>query len=135
MGFFDFFKKKKEVAPSYPQAIPPLSEDFGLGQEIDSLGASGDMGRDAFLPQRNTLPPTLERMQPGEQLYPGNTYAHNRPFEQTRDSNQTELINKNIEIISYKIDALRAAIDTINQRLANMEAASRGQQESGKYRW
>jgi hypothetical protein len=35
--------------------------------------------------------------------------------------NNAYVISKNLEIISYKLDALRAAIDSLSQRVANLE--------------
>ena len=37
--------------------------------------------------------------------------------------------SKNLEVISSKLDALRASLESINQRLANIEAIARGEQE------
>lgn len=137
MGFFDIFKKKgkDEVAPSFSGDIGAMGDNFALGQDTTSgLGGTADLGA-MNSQQPGTIPPTLERIQPNEQQFPANTfppntYAPNRPAEPNND-----LVNKNIEIISYKIDALKASIESINQRLANIEAIAKGEQEKPKYRW
>ena len=132
MGFFDIFKKKKDKyeAPSFPADLGHLGDDFGFGQDTTAgLGGTPDLGA-TNAQQRGTIPPTLERMRPNESQFPSNTFAPNRPFEPQQD-----LTNKNIEIISYKIDALKAAIESISQRLANIEAIAKGEQEKPKYRW
>jgi len=44
--------------------------------------------------------------------------------------------DKNLEVISSKLDALRAALESINQRLANLEAIARGEEDQRyKRRW
>lgn len=43
--------------------------------------------------------------------------------------------DKDLEVISSKLDALRAALDSINQRLANLEAIARGGEEQNKRRY
>jgi len=42
--------------------------------------------------------------------------------------------SKNLEIISSKLDALRASIESLSQRLANLEAIARGDEESSRRR-
>ena len=47
---------------------------------------------------------------------------------------QQELESKNLEVISSKLDAIRASIESLNQRLANLEAIAKGEEEQGRRR-
>jgi len=44
------------------------------------------------------------------------------------------MTSKNLEIISSKLDALRASIESLNQRLANLEAIARGEEDQSRRR-
>lgn len=45
-----------------------------------------------------------------------------------------KMMSKDIELVSYKIDALRASIDSLNQRVINIEHLLREDREN-KYKW
>ena len=47
---------------------------------------------------------------------------------------QADIESKNLEIISSKLDALRASIESLSQRMANLEALARGEEEQGRRR-
>jgi len=129
MGILNFFKRKSEPKiPSLPSDIGKLEGDLGLGKDITGLGGVGTF--DSNQPQQIQMPPTLERIHPGEQQFPPNTFVPNRPSQP-----QSELLHKDIEIISYKIDALKAAMESMNQRLANLETIAKGSQEKSRYNW
>jgi len=49
-------------------------------------------------------------------------------------SPQADLESKNLEVISSKLDALRVSIESLNQRLANLETLARGEEEQGRRR-
>lgn len=51
--------------------------------------------------------------------------SHQQPMQST----QSYTAEKDFEIISSKLDALRAAIDSLSQRLANLEHIARGEQQ------
>ena len=42
-----------------------------------------------------------------------------------------------MQVISAKLDAIRATLDSINQRVANLERVAYGEQEQqkGRYQW
>jgi hypothetical protein len=107
MGVFDkltFWKKKED--------------DFGLS-ELDKslkiptgLPASPDanlgFGQQPFSQQQTGLPPSQ--------------YDYNQPQQmQSFQQDQSYALQKEIEVISIKLDAIKAAIETISQRLASLE--------------
>ncbi|MBW3012223.1 hypothetical protein KY311_03485 [Candidatus Woesearchaeota archaeon] len=46
-----------------------------------------------------------------------------------------DIVAKNLEIISAKIDALRASLDALSQRLANIERIALAEQDKSKRAW
>lgn len=50
------------------------------------------------------------------------------------ESAQQNSSSKDFEILSSKLDTLRVSLENINQRLANLEAIARGEEEQGRRR-
>ena len=128
MGFFDkiaFWKKK--------DSLDDLGKDLGLDKELGldmGAGPSPDLGMG------------IEPMPQGQQAYqkypsfqqPQASFQAQPAFQQPSMSNDSYIASKNLEVISSKLDALRATMESINQRLANIEAIARGEQEDTKRR-
>ncbi|MBI3027240.1 hypothetical protein HYY70_03930 [Candidatus Woesearchaeota archaeon] len=136
MGFFDklaFWKKKDE--------LDDLGKDFGLGKDLGldiGAGPSPDLGM-GLEPSQTQQPmqkyPSFQtqQTQSGFQMQP--SFLPAQPTQQPSFSGDSGYINsKNLEVISSKLDALRAALESINQRLANIEAIARGEQEDTRRR-
>jgi len=138
MGFLDkvmFWKKKDEFA------------DIGLGGEKDNLAFGNDLGAGQQVPGAN--PPGLGPtpglgpdpgmqgnigQQPNQGMQPpGPTMPSfaQQPPQPTYEPIQ-EMNSKNLEVISSKLDALRASIESLNQRLANLETIARGDEEQSR---
>jgi len=126
MGFFSklaFWKKKDEF------------ESMGLGEKAIGLGqnpAAHDLG----------LGPTPGGIEGGYGLptqpqQPSFQQAPPQPQFQQPISPQPAGVGaeKDLEVISSKLDALRVYLDSINQRLANLEAIARGEEEQSKKRY
>ena len=126
MGFFRklaFWKKKDD----FGDFGKDLGKDFGL--DINQ-GPSPDLGMGleplqsqqpfqkypSFPPQQNFQAPSLQ---------PAPSFQA-QPYPPSSDN---YIASKNLEIISSKLDALKASIDSMNQRVANIEAIARGEQE------
>ena len=130
MAFFDklaFWKKKDDLGDLGKDL--GLDKDLGLGMDT---GPSPDlgMGLDTAQPQQpfqkypSFQQPNFQPQQPAFQSQP--------VFQQP--SYQGDINSKNLEVISSKLDALRATMESINQRLANIEAIARGEQEDSRRR-
>lgn len=139
MGIFDkvmFWKKKDEFADLGLGSNKDLAfgDDFGMGQGMDQqppgmgqqpLGQQPDMGLSSpSMPQSPQMPP-------GPAMQPPSAAQ----FQQAPrfDNPQADMTSKNIEVISSKLDALRANLESINQRLANLEAIAKGEQDKRRY--
>ena len=106
MGIFDkvaFWKKKEDdfglsaldKSLRVPTGLPPSPDaNLGLGQQPFSQSQTG-------------LPPQYEFNQ--------------QPQMQSFQQDQSYTLQKEVEIISIKLDAIKAAIETISQRLASLE--------------
>jgi hypothetical protein len=105
-----FWKKKKDDFGSLQES--PLPGDSGmprLGDEPDKWKAQEEFELKPSAPPAFSSQPQTQQYDPGH-----------------------DMLSKNIEIISAKIDALRAAIESMNQRLANIERIA---DESRKKSW
>lgn len=122
MGFFSklaFWKKKDE--------LEDIGKDLGIDKDLGldiGAGPSPDLGMGIDTGQ----------MQQPYQKYPSfqQTQQGFQPVFQQPVSNEGYIASKNLEVISSKLDALRASLESINQRLANIEAIARGEQEDNR---
>lgn len=131
MAFFDklaFWKRKDDIGD--------LGKDLGLDKELGlgmDAGPSPDLGMGLEAPQPQQPPfqkyPSFQQnnFQPGFQPQPA-FQASQQPSYQ----GDSYINSKNLEVISSKLDALRATMESINQRLANIEAIARGEQEDNR---
>lgn len=137
MGILDMFKKKKGDdfmdlgamgAPGAPggfgpagmqgmQGMPgeqPMGQPFGQQPGMQGMGGlppMPDMGQ--FSGPQQMQQPMMQQMP--QMASPG-----------------IDDLRRAIETLSYKLDALKAGIDSINSRLANIEAAFRATPTEGR---
>jgi len=127
MAFFSklaFWKKKDN--------LDDLGKDLGLDKELglDLGGPSPDLGM-GIEPQQQPYQKYPSFQQPGFQSQP----SYPQPsFQQPSYQSDSYIASKNLEVISSKLDALKATMESINQRLANIEAIARGEQEDTRRR-
>ena len=120
-----FWKKKGD--------IDDIGKDLGLDKELGldmGTGPSPDLGM-GIEPQQQqqSFQKYPSYQQPGFQAPSAPSFPG---FQQP--SNDSYIASKNLEVISSKLDALRVSIESINQRLANIEAIARGEQEDTRRR-
>lgn len=131
LGKLAFWKKKDDFGD--------IGKELGLDKDIGS-GMSPDLGLglDTNSPEAypsiqqpsQYSPPQMHPVQGFQQQgYP--QYA--QPQSSYQDQNY--ITAKNLEVISSKLDALRATMEAISQRLANLENMARGEQEQSKRRY
>ena len=125
MAFFSklaFWKKKDN--------LDDLGKDLGLDKELGldmGAGPSPDLGMGLDATQTQQPYQKYPSFQPQQSLQQKSFQAP--AFQQPSMSNDSYIASKNLEVISSKLDALRASLESINQRLANIEAFARGEQE------
>ncbi len=123
MGFFGklaFWKKKDD--------LDDLGKDLGIDKELGldmGQGPSPDLGM-GLEPQTQQPYQKYPSFQPNQNFQPS--------FQQQTSFNSSDgyIASKNLEVISSKLDALRASLESMNQRLANIEAIARGEQEDSR---
>ncbi len=116
---------------------PQLGNDLGLnlqennGFQENNLGLDTQQNDQQFMafgtqnykPKSSANQATILRQtEPiqGAQGYP-------QQMQQQQQSTSSMMYNKDIEMISVKLDAARASLDAINQRLTNVERILQGQ--------
>ena len=128
MSFFSkltFWKHEEEKQPELPgfggsEASTDLT---GLGKDSTGLGefktpsTTQPFGQEQSVHQ-NIAPP------------PGTP-----PPQSFQAPQQEDIASKNMEIISSKLDFLKASLENINQRLTNLENIARGEEQKPKYKW
>lgn len=152
MAFLGFGKKKNEDIKE------PLTDPLGQQQKVAELPPL-----DSTLPEDNRgLPdtPTItsnnestssrdERLKrytnpeyndDGQQGFQQSSFSQSSFQQPTQQSAQQSFqepkssTSKDLELISSKLDYLKAAIDNMNQRIANLENLAKGEQQD-RYKW
>ncbi len=142
MGILDkimFWKKTDEFA----DVGLGEKENLAFGNEFNAAPGTGlgptpgsgtEPGMDQGLGQQNQgfTPPGPTPPQPSAPSYPSQPQFQPQPPSYANP--QQDLEAKSLEVISSKLDAIRASIESLNQRLANLEAIARGEEEQGRKR-
>ncbi len=123
MGFFGklaFWKKKDD--------LDDLGKDLGIDKELGldmGQGPSPDLGM-GLEPQTQQPYQKYPSFQQNQNFQPA--------FQQQPSYNSSDgyINSKNLEVISSKLDALRASLESVNQRLATIEAIARGEQDDSR---
>jgi len=164
MGFFDkiFHKEKKSDMDVGMGSSSPFGGDMGsLGSSqgfpdawnsqsggMDSIGGSSFgtqpmASQQPFNPTGQSSPSFGQPAQPSfgtqqsfsQSSFSSPSYAQPSYPQQPSYGNDADYMHsKNLEVISSKIDALRAAIDSMNARLQNIERIA-GQEEDKRKRY
>ncbi len=140
MGILDkvmFWKKKDDFGDMDLGGKDNLAfgDDFGQGNfpgqsAAPGTGLGSDVGGRGFGSYSQQYPrPQGFQQQP----YPQQPSFSQPSYPQPSNYGQ-EVESKNLEIISSKLDAIRASLESLNQRLANLEAIARGDEEQSRRR-
>ncbi len=113
-------------SPSFAQGQPQQDADFAgfaqpMYQETMGQGSQQAFGQQQFPGANPSQPFSVSQPQP---------YAHARAND---EGHQSYLTNKNLEVVQSKLDALRASIDSMSQRLENIERAAYQDREKPRY--
>ena len=138
MGILDklmFWKRKDEFSEiglgdkdPFGKNNLAFGDDFGMGQGAEQPG----FGQQSFGQQ----PRYQQQFPQAPSQQPSFSPQQFQQYQPPRyDYSQQDMASKNIEIVSSKIDAMRASLDSINQRLANIEALARGEDETRRRRY
>jgi len=136
MGFFEklmFWKKEPEFSSS--AELPPFPGEGGFDSTLSRAEPFGPTpGFDQFGSGRSSSVEPSGYPAPSSSAPNFGSASSFSSSTMPTSSHENTIISKNIELVSAKIDALQAAIDSMNQRLVNIENIARGEQEEKKYR-
>lgn len=101
MGILDkvAFWKKNDIG------LPPVNQSMGFNDDFNQQQYQPQPYQQQFMPQQNFAPPMMESMQ------------NQQGFRNDRDT----------ELISAKLDAIKAMLENLNQRIANLERIAGGE--------
>ena len=123
-----FFKKKDDFGLGKEDFGKDLGldKDLGLGETgmNPDLGMGMESKPDPYSGAGQNTPPPQQPAPSPQGFQP----AYPQPAQPTAQD-QDYVNSKTLEVISSKLDALRASLDAINQRLANIENIAQGEQE------
>ncbi|MBT7903140.1 hypothetical protein HN587_04685 [Candidatus Woesearchaeota archaeon] len=117
----------------------PISDHEAAQHDLSGLGSTPQAvgSQSAGYPsvQHATAP-----QQPQYSQVPQVTQVPQQPSQPQGYSNfnaQSQNIHKDIELVNAKLDAIRSAIESINQRLSNIERIAKGDNNNNhqKYQW
>ena len=115
--------------PGEPGPFPDLNlQSFGMNPGQGAQGAQGmnaNIGQDFrnYANQYPTFEPVQQQSIPRNVSFPGSSMQQPE-FVGSKDMN--------MEVISAQLDALRASLDSIHERLANLERVAYGDYEQQK---
>lgn len=117
------FWKKKEPTSKFGRT-DSFSQELGLPSE-DHLGLGNDFNDNPPSPHLRGMPqiPSMDE--------PSSVPPSMQPM-QHQSYHQSSADNKDLEIISAKLDTIRASLESINQRLAALEHIAK---QSNDHNW
>ena len=142
MGVFDklaFWKKKDDF---------DLGKDFGADLGLGQPGAAPDLGPSPYAPQRAGLDQNMNTGLPPDTGFgsmgkpqtpiqpPGQPAPMQQPFGapmQPPKPTAHDHSNDKFEVVSAKLDSIRYTLESINQRLANLERVAYGEHDKKKW--
>lgn len=103
------FWKKDDLGIKDFDKTPLPDTNFGLEPNL-GFGSQPGFGQTPSRPIQSSYP-----------SFQTTGFAQPQAFQSVQQEQQSYTISKDIEVISSKLDALRAAIDNLSQRLASLE--------------
>ena len=120
MGFFDkvkFWGKKDDfdslVNSELQNSGLPPTDDLGLGEQAPPLEKSAFDIQDPLTPSSSSFPPPNQDSFGQQQQQQAN-----QPVQQAGPS------GRDIELLSSKLDTIKALLNSMDQRIANLEVAA-----------
>jgi|OM-RGC.v1.024633221 hypothetical protein len=121
--------EKDEFGTSFETApVDPLKDQTGLdnvGNQADRLGLPPENSNS--LPQQNinSPGPQFEPVQESPTSQPSSfDELHKKPMQAPHDN-----LSKNIEVISSKMDTIKAVLDNLSQKIEKIEKIAEGEKE------
>ncbi len=104
------------------------NESLKTGIKDDPLGLNQDIEERSPFPEQEPIRPTAPRGSPYKQT----TF---QPQQQPAFSQSSENIEKDLELISSKLDTIKVMLSSLDQRTANLEKAAGVQQQRRERLW
>ena len=122
---------KHEEAP-FPKPMETPTE-LGLGTEHDLGLGLGEPGTPPGTPEAPSMPGTQSGMPSPMLGIPPSPGIPEAPPIPGAPPTQPSTAEKDIQLLSAKLDSLKAILENINQRLVNIERIAQESQESEKH--
>ena len=111
----------------------PLS---GMGADPMGSPSADPFAQPSGMPSEHNLDPMAQSLQPRGMDAPGQPAAMQQPFGNAPQAqsgiNTHDLMSKDLEVVSAKLDSIRYTLESMNQRLSNIERVAHGEHEVKK---
>ena len=133
MSIFSLFKRKKEEDFSFP--TNPIAAPFQKGDESQRQDFSSPL--EPSFGQQPSQPSFSQPSfsQPAFDQQPSFTPQQPSSFSQMQGFGNDRDIRKGLELLSSKLDTIKALLDAMNQRLANLERNNQEKDKKETVRW
>jgi len=140
MGILDFFKKKSVDDLNINMSDPNMGMNSDLGMDttgINDMGMQSSLannsGFDSGMSQPNTVNLSTMGMNSMNNMPNQGQSAGFQQFSGQGSGN----VEKDMQIISLKLDAIKSELDSISQRVKNIENIAEKEQQTGpqQKRW
>ena len=121
MGFMDFLKKKNDVGTG----ADGLNFDSTMPTDLNSGSQQPAFGMD--LSQQSNLSPSMSMSSMGN-----NTFGQPAPSQSIQPESSME---RDIQMMSLKLDAIKSELDSVSQRLKNIEMIAEREQSKTTKKW
>lgn len=128
----NFFKKKEPELDFNSNLGLDTKTDFGEGNDFNK-NTPGMHEQDNFISgtdfnQENQFAQGMQH----EQLQPSVNLSNNQ-FQPVQQNNSGADLQKDIQILSLKLDAIKSELDSMSQRVKNIEAIAEKEQKPKKW--
>ena len=136
MGFFDIFKKKKD--PDFGNIDTGLGLGGNLG--LDANAGSDPLSMHTDMAMREHNLDTGMGMNPAANLSNAGMGQSSgmqgmQSYSNYGSQGGSSGIEKDLQILSLKLDAIKSEIDSMNQRIKNIEMIAEKEQNPQQKRW
>lgn len=137
MSFLSFFKRKKQDEFAFPtnpftdplQKVDTSKQDFS--QPTQTFPSQSSFSPSTYT-QPSLSPPSFEPPSfspPSQSAFQPSSFSNMQTYAGEKD------LRKDIELLSSKLDTIKALLDAINQRLTTLERSVQEKEKKETLRW
>jgi hypothetical protein len=123
MGFMDFLKKKDDAGLNLGSDSLNFSNN-GLPQDTPNISSPSFGNEFSSMNSSNNMNPSMSMSSMNSQGFGQSSMTQSTP--------QGSGMERDLQMISLKLDAIKSELDAMNQRLKNLESIAEREQQQSK---